>query len=620
MKRRIISASCLAMGHDIIMAALSFACALYLRLGDDWSAISEPYFMSGMALFVLVCASVFSYMRLYRGVWHFASVEDLIAISKAVTLAILVFAFLMFAISRLDGFPRSALIINWLLLIFMLGAPRFAYRLYKDRGLRFALKREDPSIPIVLYGSDHSTELFVRDTLRNHESLYRVLAIIDHNAKQTSRTLHGIKIYNTSLALVLRKLERQHLKAQRLVIADDIGSDKMQELMADADAHGLTLSRLPRIDQLQKQRSTVALSERLKPIDIEDLLGRPQATRDRGMMQDYIGNKHILITGAGGSIGSELCRQLASFQPASLILLDHSEFALYKMDEEIRRNFPDITTHAILADVRDIAAINSCMKQRRPDVIFHAAAIKHVPLSEENPVAAVHTNVIGTRNMLKAAEDHHVHSMVMISTDKAVHPTNVMGASKRLAERVFLSQPVGSTSHVTVRFGNVLGSAGSVVPLFEEQLARGGPLTVTHPDITRYFMTIREAVDLVIHAAALANSSKEKRALYVLDMGEPILISTLAKQMIRLSGLNPDEDIQIEYTGLRPGEKLFEELFYKEESPAPTDIPGILQSSHLPAAPENFAFQLNQLEAACADYQTQAVLSGLGALAPEYKN
>lgn len=619
MSRRRIPASSLAMAHDLIMAGLSFCIALYLRLGEDWMQLSAAYLSWGAGLFVLICALAFVHMRLYRGMWHFASMEDLISISKAVTLAILIFAFLMFAISRMDGFPRAALMINWLLLIFMLGAPRFAYRLYKDRGLQFALKREDPSIPILLYGSGNSAEIFVRDTLRNHESLYRVIAIIDHDSGNTNRTLHGIRIYDAPLSLVLRKLERQHLKAQRLVIADDISGEKMQALVDDSDAHGLTLSRLPRIDQLQKEQGTQGLSERLKPIDIEDLLGRAQAKRDKSLMEDYIRGKKVLITGAGGSIGSELCRQLANLNPAALVLLDHSEFALYKMDTELKRCFPNLPTHALLSDVRDSAAVEHSLSTHTPDIIFHAAAIKHVPLSEENPVAAVHTNVIGTRNMLKAASAHGVASMVMISTDKAVHPTNVMGASKRLAERLFLSHPATATRHVTVRFGNVLGSAGSVVPLFQEQLARGGPLTVTHPDIERYFMTIREAVDLVIHAAALADSAKEAQALYVLDMGKPVLIRDLAKQMIRLSGLKPNEEVKIEYTGLRPGEKLYEELFYEEESPAPTGVIGILQSGQLPKAEQDFLFQIDRLEAACKEHQTDSVLAGLASMVREYK-
>lgn len=617
MRHSILRSGYLAMLHDICMAALSFFLALYLRLGDWMIVFHAPYTLIGVALFVLTAGITFSSMRLYRGMWHFASMEDLSAITRAVSLTVLVFAFIMFSFSRLDGFPRSALIINWLLLIFMLGAPRFAYRMIKDRGFKFAFKRDDTTIPVILYGAGNNAELFVRDCLRSQRSLYHVTAIIDPDPEHKNRTLHGVRIYYSELPFVLRKLARNHIKPQRLIIADDLHSDQLQTLMEQSDALGLTLSRLPRIDDLQRENSALHTSQVLKPIDIEDLLGRAQSTRNVELMQAFVQNKTILITGAGGSIGSELVRQLAKLNPAALLLLDQSEFALYTIDKQIKGLFPNLL-HSLLIDVRDKTAVDTCIKTHQPDIIFHAAAIKHVPLSEDNPIAAIHTNVIGTRNVLEAAKAHGVASMVTVSTDKAVHPTNVMGASKRLAEKVFLAKHTSQTSTIAVRFGNVLGSAGSVVPLFQEQLARGGPITVTHEDMTRYFMTIREAVDLVIHAASLAASKREAQALYVLDMGTPIKITTLAQQMIRLSGLSTD-DIPITYTGLRPGEKLYEELFYTEESPQPTELASILKANHLPAAAEDFTFHINQLEEACRTHQQHAALGGLKNLVSEYK-
>lgn len=615
----IISHSMLALIHDIFMAALSFMLALYLRLGTNWLDYTEEFLAMSVGLFVIVCTATFIYMRLYRGIWHFASMEDLMAITKAVTLSTLIFAFLMLSISHLEAFPRLALIINWMLLVFLLGAPRLAYRLFKDKGLKFALKREDISIPVILYGCGRRAEIFIREALRGHQSIYKPIAIIDTDPEFSGRTLHGVKIYDGSLDTVMKKLERQNVKAHRLVIAKDIESETLQMLMQAADEHGLTLSQLPPADQLQKNKATLTAAQQLRPVDIEDLLGRPQATRNPELMRDFIRHKTVLVTGAGGSIGSELCRQLASHQVSKLILFEHSEFALYKMHEEISRLYPKLTVETALIDLRHKKQLENCLVMHKPDIIFHAAAIKHVPLSECHPIAAVHTNVIGTKYLLDAAEQAGVNSVVLISSDKAVHPTNIMGATKRLAEKIFLHKEM-HPSLTAVRFGNVLGSAGSVIPLFEEQIARGGPVTVTDPNVTRYFMTIREAVDLVIHAAALAQKNGIKRALYVLDMGKPIPIINLAKQLIRLSGLRPEDDIVIKFTGLRPGEKLFEELFYAEEAPEATELPSIMQSKRLPDAATNLEKELLSMLAACENGDDIATLNLLKNLTPEYKS
>lgn len=605
-----IGRTSIAACHDTIMAGLSFLLALYLRLGFDIFPWELPYFPLGISLFMLVSTAVFISMRLYRGMWHFASTEDLVAIAKAVSLAILVFAFLMFTISRMEGFPRSALLINWLLLIFMLGAPRFAYRILKDKGFNFAFKRDRKSIPLLLYGAGNAAEIFIRDSFRSAEKLYKIVGLVDDNLSRSNRTIHGIKVYHGSenLPFIIRKFERKGVKPQRLVITEEVSAEALQHMLDVADSHGLTLSRLPKM-HLEQHDATVPFSARLRPIDIEDLLGRPQALRDVALMNSLIAGKRIMITGAGGSIGSELCRQIAALQPKKLILYEFSEYALYAIDMELQKIAPTLEIVPILADIRDSSALNDVMKHQKLDIVFHAAAIKHVPISESNPLAALDTNVCGTARVAGACQTHNVPLMVTISTDKAVNPSNIMGATKRLAERVITHLPEDKTQFITVRFGNVLGSKGSVVPLFQQQLQEGGPLTVTHKDMTRYFMTIREAVDLVLHAAALGNQQQVKKALFVLDMGEPMNIGNLARKMVRLAGLKPDEDIQIIYTGLRPGEKLFEELFYKEELPKPTSIKGVLQAENLMRDALFDPLVLDALEKCCKERRAMDALA-----------
>lgn len=620
MKRSPLNRSAVAACHDAVMAAFSFILALHLRLGFDISLTQLGYFPLGIFLFVFASVSVFVSMRLYRGMWHFASTEDLVAIVKAVSLAVLIFAFLMFTVSRLEGFPRSALMINWLVLIFLLGAPRFAYRIYKDKSVTLAFKRDHKNIPLLLYGAGNAAEVFIRDTLRNAELLYKVVGIIDDDPARSDRTIHGIKVYRGAdiLPFIIRKFERKGIKPERLVITEEVSPEILKHILEVADSHGLTLSRLGPLQLRQHDGTHTSFADHLKPIDIEDLLGRPQALRDKALMQKLVAGKRVMVTGAGGSIGSELCRQIAALHPASLILYELSEYALYTMDMEMQKQCPALPRKAVLADIRDPYALDDVMGNHKPDIVFHAAAIKHVPLSEENPLAALETNVCGTALVANACAKNHVGLMVMISTDKAVNPSNVMGATKRFAEKVISSLPSSQTQFITVRFGNVLGSQGSVVPLFERQMKQGGPLTVTHKDMTRYFMTIREAVDLVIHAAALGYEQQTSNALFVLDMGEPVNITDLARKMIRLAGLKPEEDIQIEYTGLRPGEKLYEELFYKQEMPKPTTIRGVLQAAHRTGERRVDSSVLDTLAKYCKERQLTAALELLKTQVPEF--
>ncbi len=603
----------LAFVHDCIMAFLSFGLSLSLRVGTV-DALHLPHVMYGAGLFALVCAAVFAHMRLYRGIWHFASVEDLFAIVKAVSLAILIFAAGMFLAHRLEGLPRSVLIINWIVLIVLLGAPRFAYRMAKDRTL-VAPKRDRHIVPLLMVGMDSNTDLFLRDIMRDKYSMYEVIAIIDLESNIHRRSLHGIPVYGrvSSIGAVVNKLKRKGKPPQRLVLTSIADAALLEQCIKVADEHGLSLGQLPRLQELGAAADTT--SHVLKPIAVEDLLGRSQTVLDTSAMSAFVKNKTVLITGAGGSIGGELCRQLAGFAPAKLVLLDNSEYALYAIDQVLADTAPHIPRVPVLGDVKNPSQVERIFQEFAPVLIFHAAAVKHVPLSEQNPLQAIETNVFGTGCVLDAAIKHNAQAVVLISTDKAVNPTNIMGATKRLAEKLLIARQAkaGMTRLVAVRFGNVLGSTGSVVPKFHKQLASGSPLTVTHQDMTRYFMTLKEASQLVIRAASLKHPSP----LYVLDMGTPMKIIDLARNMIRLSGQIPDKDVAISFTGLRPGEKLYEELFYPSEKPEKTEASGVLSGTAC-TLDADFEAALASLDAWCKQGAVDKASAQLKQLVPEY--
>lgn len=610
--------------HDIIMAGASFAIALYLRLGFD-DPIFMPVLMQGTPVFMAVAALVFWFSGLYRGIWRYASMNDLIAVCRATFLVLLVFLFVMFLWTRLDLMPRSTLIINWFVLTALVGGPRFLYRVYKDRRVHLAIEKSPGRrIPVLLIGAGDGAELFIRSLKRNPDSLYRVVGILSEKSARVGRHILGVEVLGTvpEFEEVLSFLKTKGIAPERVVLTKEKmeGSD-VRRLLDSASAKGITLARLPRLTDFKS-----GLEDRIevKPVAIEDLLGRAQATLDRDGMAQMIAGRRVLITGAGGSIGSELVRQVASFAPAALGLLENSEFSLYRIDMEIRGSFNDIPVRPILCDVRDRDRLNRVFDTYKPELVFHAAALKHVPMVEENPLEGIMTNVIGTRNVVDACLVHDVHTMVQISTDKAVNPTNVMGATKRVAEQYcqaidLAHEQKGDFRIIAVRFGNVLGSTGSVVPLFQKQLEKGGPITVTHPDMVRYFMTIHEAVELVLQASSLGEKGEQNGGkIFVLEMGEPVRIVNLAKQMIRLAGLEPDRDIEIQFSGIRPGEKLFEEMFHASEEFVPTSADGILLAAPRFADIDAIKQELLALESICRAGDEAGAKQVLHRLVPEF--
>ena len=616
--------------HDVAMAALSFGIALYLRLGDE-IVNYEPHLTAlyGVA-FAGIAAVVFLMTGLYRGIWRYASLPDLFNIARAATLTELTFLPVMFIFTRLETLPRSFLLIDWLVLIALLGGPRLAYRLFKDRGFDHLLERgRIQRVPVLLISTKDGADTFIRETARDPHAAYSVVGVLSDTPSRVGREIYGVPVLGTidSLESVVTRLERRGKRPQKLVITpQSVAGREVRQLLDRADALAIPLARLPRLTEFQQNVDDPRRI--IEPIAIEDLLGRSQAVLDRDAMARLIRGQAVLVTGAGGTIGSELARQIAAFGPARLLLFDSSEFLLYTMDSELREAFPDLPLCPVLGDVRDRGRIDEVMAREQPNIVFHAAALKHVPMVEANPIEGVLTNVIGSRNIGEAARIHGVRLVVMISTDKAVDPASVMGATKRLAEAICQALDLDKARRagpgsrfLTVRFGNVLGSTGSVVPLFSRQLAAGGPLTVTHPEVSRYFMTVREAVELVLEAASTtgAEAAKSRGKIFVLDMGEPIKIVDLARQMIRLAGLRPERDIQIEFIGLRPGEKLHEALFHPAEAPMPTRNPALRLAAPRTADYAVLTRALDDLEEHARSGRLDRTLRLLQRLVPEYR-
>ena len=624
----------LAFVHDVLMAALSVVVSLYLRLGGDIVDYKPRLTITYILSFTVIAASVFLLTGLYRGIWRYASLPDLFNIARAVTLTVAVFLPVMFVITRLEALPRSTLLIDWFVLIALLGAPRLAYRLFKDRGLDHILERaKHPSVPVLLISAKDGADTFIREMTRDPRAVYRVVGVLADTPSRVGREIYRVPVLGTIDALedVVERLDRRGRRPQKLIVtAQNFTGAQVRGLLERADALAIPLARLPRLTDFRRNLDDAERA--VEPIALEDLLGRPQAVLDRDGMAQLITGRRVLVTGAGGTIGAELARQIAAFAPGRLVLLDNGEFALYAIDAELLERFPELAPLPLLRDVREREQVEAVVVAERPEIVFHAAALKHLPMVEANPIEGVLTNIIGSRNVAEAARAFGASLVVMISTDKAVNPTSVLGASKRLAESFCQAIDLyearrrapyrQGTRYVTVRFGNVLGSPGSVVPLFARQLAAGGPLTVTHPDVSRFFMTVREAVELVLQASALSPASETTEArgkIFVLDMGEPVKIADLAHQMIRLAGLRADRDIKIAFIGLRPGEKLHEELFHSAEPLMPTANPAIRLAAPRAADYAMLVRSIDELEEYARLRREDRVLGLLERLVPEYR-
>lgn len=615
----------IAFGHDLIMAFLSLPISMFLRMGPDMFVYDPSIIVFTATVFAVVSGACFWIMSLYGGIWRYASLNDLMAISKAVTLSILIFVLLMFMLNRLEWTPRSTPIINWFVLATLLGAPRFLYRQFKDsrKNNKMPGGKTAAKVTVLLVGAEDGAEMFIRAIARNPAIAYQIVGIVGEKSGRVGRNIHGIEILGTieDLPAVYRKLSLADKTPQRIIVTkEDVEKSSMQKLITSADTLGVSLARMPRLTDFQ---GNVDDTTPVRPIAIEDVLGRAQHALDRMSMEALVKDRRVMVTGAGGTIGSELSRQIAEFGPSHLSLLDSSEFALYSADLAVKEIYPNLSRNALIADVRDKNRISRIFRDEKLDLVFHAAALKHVPIVEAHPTEGVLTNINGTRNIADCCCANDVSAMVLISTDKAVNPTNIMGASKRIAETYCQAldlEKTVKTRFVTVRFGNVLGSTGSVVPLFQRQLANGGPLTVTHPEMKRFFMTVREAVELVLEATVLGTKPEGAAGhIYVLDMGEPIKIVDLARQMILLAGRKPDKDIKIEFTGLRPGEKLFEEILHDSEPPEDTYYPGIMLAAPRTIDLQLLLKQIDEVVAAATAGNSQEIVLLISKYVPEFQ-
>jgi len=548
----------LAIFHDIVAAAFAWVVAYLLRFNFSIPADFASEMLATIGWVLMLQVGVFVGFGLYRGVWRFASVSDLKRIFLAVSSAAVLLAAFFFMLKTDVVIPRSVLVLDPLLLILLMGGSRFAYRAWKEHVLYGTTLRQGE--PVIVLGAGEAAVALVKDLARSTQ--WRVVALLDDDLTMQGREIFGVKVRGTieQLASVSRYLSVKYV----IVAMPSVHHQKRREAIESANALELEVMTVPAIDDLMSGKVSVS---QIRKVDVEDLLGRDAVKLDSSGLQMLIDQKVVMVSGAGGSIGSELCRQIVKYQPSLLICLDISEFSLYQLEQELSALGLPTRLIYLTTDVKNNTQINYILAQYKPSVVFHAAAYKHVPMMENGNVwEALSNNVIGTHTIAKACKDNGVAKFVLISTDKAVNPTNVMGASKRLAEMVCQGlQGETGTRFVIVRFGNVLGSSGSVIPKFREQIAKGGPITITHPEITRYFMSIPEAAQLVMQAGLMGKGGE----IFVLDMGEPVKIADLALDMIRLSGFSADE-IKIEYVGLRPGEKLYEELLADDEQTMPT--------------------------------------------------
>ncbi len=601
--------------HDVLWAAAVMAGCLAVRYHFEHKPLPPGLLMRWTAVFAGVCAAVFPLMRLERGVWRFTALNDIARIATAVGAALLVTLPLMFWIDRLADFPRSALPMVFLALVAGLSLGRGIARAHAQGDLAALLRLEDRSRPAaVIVGSPAAAAAYLAAARRRPDRGLRIAGIVTTDAvAEAGRTIGGAELKGglPRLASILKALAAAEGPPPQVLVAEPRpGRALLDTVVAAAAEVGARVSRV---------RASGGGAD-LAAVQAADLLDRPPRMLDAARARALVEGRRVLVTGAGGTIGSELTRQVLALAPESLTLVDASEFNLYALDAELRGSHPTGRWTAVLADVRDAARMAQVFADARPQVVLHAAALKHVPLMEQNPTEAVRTNVGGALTTARLAREH-ADVFVFISTDKAVNPTNVMGATKRAAERVVRAVAKDSPMRAAVvRFGNVLGSTGSVAPLFERQIAEGGPLTVTHRDMVRFFMTVQEAASLVLQAAALpgGGEAQGEDRVYVLDMGEPVRIDDLARQMIRLHGLRPDTDIAIAYTGLRPGEKLYEEIFYADEDVRETGADGVLAAVDAAGNWAELEGPVRALLAAAEAQEEAATLERLASLVPAF--
>jgi FlaA1/EpsC-like NDP-sugar epimerase len=596
-----------------------------LRLDFRFIPIYQTNLMKILPLFLLTKVFVFQFFDLYKGMWRFTGVRDLINVIKAATISSLIIFTGILLATRFIGFPRSAFVIDWCLTIFFIGGLRLFVRFFfeiledSNQDITFGKRmknlfshRRKNQRRLLIIGAGNCGETIYREIRNNGHLTYRIVGFLDDHATKQGKKIHGAPVLGSidQLELFTKKLAVDEI----LIAIPSAKGVQMRRIVDLCKKSAVPFKTIPGYKELIDGRVSV---RSIREVAYRDLLGREVVKLDERQIGNNIAGNVVMVTGAAGSIGSELCRQICRFNPAKLVLFERAESPLYELDLELKRHFLFTKIQPILGDILDESVLSAAFSQHQPTVVFHAAAYKHVPMLELQPWRAVTNNIVGTRNVVEAVIHHAVERFVFVSTDKAVRPVNVMGASKRVTEMLVQCQkslPGNGPRFMTVRFGNVVGSAGSVVPLFQKQIAQGGPVTVTHPEVTRFFMTIPEASQLILQTGAMGEGGE----IFILDMGTAIRIDDMARDLIRLSGFEPDEDIPIEYVGLRPGEKLHEELITVGEGILPTPHEKILLIRGSVCSLGQLNRQIDQLSELARNQDADGIRALLNQIVPEY--
>lgn len=614
------------LGIDAVLLAVAWYAAHLVRF--DFAVPEERWLLLKRMLPLLITVKIitFYFFDLYRGMWRYTSITDLLNIIKAATVGSLLSITLISFGTRLVGFARSVFIIDWCLTVLLISGFRLSVRLYfefsgEDKTQRNTAakvfrrlrnKRVDCKNLLVIGAGDCGEKIY-REIRDNARLRYNVVGFLDDHPSKLGMKIHGVPVRGPidNMQAVAKSLGAD----EALIAIPSASSSQMRRIVACCKESGIESKTMPGMGELINGKVTV---NAIREVAYRDLLGREPVNLDQAKIGAYIGGRRVLVTGAGGSIGSELCRQICRFRPERVVLYERAESSLYDLELELKQNYGDIEILPLLADVRDRRQLEKAFEASKPQAVFHAAAYKHVPILELQPWKAIKNNILGTRNLIDIAQRFEAERFVFVSTDKAVRPVNVMGSSKRVAEMLVQghnNSSVSNTRFITVRFGNVVGSVGSVVPLFKKQIQRGGPVTVTHRDVTRYFMTIPESCQLILQAGAMGEGGE----IFILDMGTPIKIDDMARDLIRLSGFEPEVDIKIEYVGLRPGEKLYEELITDSEGVVPTthDKIMVLRGEEWDVVPLNG--QVDELAKLAYDQDAEKIKAKLQEVVPEYK-
>jgi FlaA1/EpsC-like NDP-sugar epimerase len=604
-KRRLI-----VLGNDIFWTISSYCLAYFLRFNFS---IPEFYFsllLISLPLLIFLRAASFFLFGLYGGVLRYASIDELLRIIKAVTVGTLLFISTVAFVFRFTGFPRSVFLIDWFVILIFLGGTRFVYRIVRE--IYITPKYSEARRKVLIIGAGDVGEMILRSIRREQDMPYEVVGFLDDDPDKIGRRIHGVEVLDriSNLSSVIKREEVKEV----IIAIQNISGKKIREITEQCQNIGVSCKTAPSVGGIL--RGSISISH-VRSVKVEDLLKRESVQLDLQMIEKFISGRRIMVTGAGGSIGSELCRQIMGFGPRRLILFERGENELYEIEVALREQFHDSKALVpVIGDVLDEYKIDYVLQEHAPEVIFHAAAYKHVPIMEMHPLDAIKNNILGTWNVVSKSCARGVQRFVLISTDKAVKPSSIMGATKRVAEMICQGfNQEGPTRFVAVRFGNVLESNGSVIPYFRRQIAHGGPVTVTHPEVTRYFMTIPEATQLVLQAGAMGKGGE----IYLLDMGDPIKILDLATDMISLSGLALGEDIDIKFIGLRPGEKLHEELIAEKESLRNTTHSKISEVNSSPVEWSTLKVDIENFFTKVDHKDRQAIIKMLQKIVPDYQ-